>query len=79
LTFSKDLYKIYVEGGRKGVSDMMLNFPDYQMAVKLKMEKLLKEAEEYRMLKKLLKKKKEQENAPLMEKERWKRKGLLHA
>ena len=58
---------------------MMLNFPDYQMAVKLKMEKLLKEAEEYRMLKKLLKKKKEQENAPLMEKERWKRKGLLHA
>jgi len=58
---------------------MMLNFPDYQMAVKLKMEKLLKEAEEYRMLKKLLKKEKEQENAPLMERERWKRKGLLHA
>ena len=57
---------------------MMLNFPDYQMAVKLKMEKLLKEAEEYRMLKKLLKKEKEQENAPLMERERWKRKGLLH-
>lgn len=61
------------------MSDMMLNFPDYQMAVKLKMEKLLKEAEEYRMLKKLLKKEKEQENAPLMERERWKRKGLLHA
>jgi len=58
---------------------MMLNFPDYQMAVKLKMKELLKEAEEYRMLKKLLKKEKEQENAPLMERERWERKGLLHA
>jgi len=57
---------------------MMLNFPDYQMAVKLKMEKLLKEAEEYRMLKKLLKKKKERENALLMERERLEKKGLLH-
>lgn len=73
------MYKIYVERGRKGVSDMMLNFPDYQMAVKLKMKELLKEAEEYRMLKKLLKKKKERKNAPIVERERWKRKGLLHA
>jgi len=72
------LYKIYVEGERKGVSDMMLGFPDYQMAVKLKMEELLKEAEEYRLLKKVLKRKKERE-APLIEREEWEKKGLLHA
>ena len=72
------MYKIYVEGERKGVSDMMLGFPDYQMAVKLKMEELLKEAEEYRLLKKVLKRKKERE-APLIEREEWEKKGLLHA
>ena len=57
---------------------MMLGFPDYQMAVKLKMEELLKEAEEYRLLKKVLKRKKERE-APLIEREEWEKKGLLHA
>lgn len=81
MTFFKVLDKIYSEIVKKEVIDMMENLLDYQMfanlRVNLRIKELQKEAEELRMLKKFLKRKKEREHAPSMERERWEKETLL--
>lgn len=77
MTFFKVLDKIYSEIVKKEVTDMMENLLDYQMFANLRIKELQKEAEELRMLKKFLKRKKEREHAPSMERERWEKETLL--